>query len=110
MAFAMELCTDKAKWDAFVAASPQNSIFCQTVFLDAMGDEYELYLVSEGAALQLGAIVIKKGGQPALSPCGPTMYQGVLYSKELAESPSHRRIKSALEAAEFLFARLSEIH
>ena len=110
MALAMEICTDKAKWDAFVASSPQNSIFCKTVFLDSMGNDYDLLLVSEGATPQMGAIVIKKDGQPALAPCGPTMYQGVLNSKELEDGPSHRSIKSALETAEFLFARMSETY
>lgn len=110
MPFTLEPCLDKAKWDAFAAASPQNNIFCRTPFLDAAGDGYELWLVSDGGKPQLGAVVMLKDGTASPAPLGPTLYQGLLFSKELEAEPAHRRIKAALEAAEFLLQSLEARH
>jgi len=110
MTLKMDICNDKAKWDAFVATSPHNTIFCKTVFLDSMGEDYDLILVSEDDSPQLGAVVIKKDGRPVIAPCGPTMYQGILFSKEMAEHPSHRKIKTALETTEFMLQNMSEAY
>jgi hypothetical protein len=110
MPYAMEICKDKAKWDAFVAGSPQDNVFCKTAFLDGMGEEYDLVLLSEDGIPQLGAVIVKQAGRPAPAPRPFTTYQGVLCSRELHESPSHRKVKATLEACEFLFSRLSEAY
>jgi hypothetical protein len=100
-------CTDKQKWDAFVRASPQGHIFCQSRFLDALADDYELVAVEEGGRITIGAVVMLRSGVALQVPYPLTMYQGVLCCAESEQMPYHRRCAWLLERIEFLLSAMA---
>ena len=103
-------CKDKAKWDAFVAASPQGNVFCGTPFLDALGVDYDLLFVEENQQSQLGAVVIKREGRPIQAPYPFTMYQGVLFDGSSVTMPHHKRMKWGLEVVEYMLMEMASIY
>ena len=105
MSLILKLCDDKQWWDNFVAASPQENVFCTTPFLDAQGEDYDLLLVEKDGHPQLGAVVLKRDGQPVPAPF---MYQGILFDGSSRRMPHHRRVKWALEVTEFLLAEMEQ--
>ncbi len=103
MSLSLTLCTTPSVWDAFVASSPQGNIFCRTAFLDALDVEYDLLFVEENGRPRLGAVVLKRNGQPipALYP-----YQGILFDGSSRSMPRHRLVKWTLEVTEFILAEM----
>jgi hypothetical protein len=99
-------CDNKELWDGLVRASPQGSIFCQSPFLDALGEDYDLLLVEDGGEPQLGALIMKRDGQPVQAPYPFTLYQGVWLSSSLVRLPQHRRTLRTLEVTDFLLSQL----
>ena len=100
MTLAIARCTESAVWDAFVASSPQGTIFCRTVFLAAQGKEYDLWLLERDGDLQAGAVVM-------VGDCRPYLYQGILYGSQSRSLQPHRRAKWTLEVTEKILAELS---
>lgn len=108
MGLRLDLCNDKAVWDSFVAKSPQETVFCMTSFLDALGAEYDLLLVEEDGVLELGAVVLKWDGMPIKAPFPLTMYQGVLFSDVSNGKPCHSRVKRQMDLLDFLIAEMAQ--
>src|SRR5438128_2814999 len=106
MTLQLAACHDRARWNDFVNASPQGNVFCLTPFLDALDEDYELLVVEDEGDLQLGAVLIKKDGQPIRAPYPFALYHGVLLSQRLWELPQHRRVKRYMEVIDFLLAEL----
>ncbi|HEY9206254.1 MAG TPA: GNAT family N-acetyltransferase [Candidatus Methanoperedens sp.] len=101
-------CKDFAYWDNFVATSPQGNIFCQTAFLDALGEDYELLSVQEDNSPKLGAIVLEREGQLLHAPYPFTMYQGVLFDGISCNMPYHRWVKWSMEITNFLLDEMEK--
>lgn len=108
MALTLTDCTDKDRWDRFVAASPHGSVFCRTPFLDALHEDYRLLLVEEQGTIQAGLILILRDGQPYPGQYRLTLYQGVLLSSDLCTRPPHTRINQTLVVLDFLLAELEK--
>jgi hypothetical protein len=103
-------CTDKEKWDGFVDSSPQGNIFCKTIFLNALGEDYDLLMVEEDNHIKMGAIILKQNGKPIKAPYPCTIYQGILFDNSLQNLPQHRRIRKQMEITQFLLRNLNEYY
>jgi GNAT superfamily N-acetyltransferase len=108
MALTLIECTDKERWDRFTEESPHGSIFCLTPFLDALEEEYRLFLVEEEGEAQAGVVLILHGGQPFPGQYPLTMYQGVLLGVNLCRQPPYRRAPQTLEVLDFLLTELEK--
>lgn len=104
----IDKCTDLSAWDAFVAASPHGSIFCRTPFLTALGVDFDLWVVSADGQPQVGAVVLRRGGDLLPAPYPFTMYQGVLLAATAAAAPPHERFRRLPELLDFTLRELSE--
>src|SRR5438874_12923972 len=101
-------CTDKNRWDRFVAASPHGSIFCVTSFLDGLGEDYQLLLVEEGGEALGGVLLHLRDGQPCSGQCIFGIYQGVLLRPNVRGEPPHRRVRGSVHLLAFLLAELEK--
>lgn len=108
MALRLVECTDKDSWNRFAAESPHSSVFCLTPFLDALGEDYRLFVVEEHGKTLAGVALLLRDGRPYLGQYPLTMYQGVLLSAELCRLPQHRRSHRTLEVVDFLLAELEK--
>lgn len=80
-------------WDAFVAASPQGSVFSTTPFLESLGGFYELWCWQERGAPQAGCIVWPQdGGRPF------NLYQGLLLSADMVSPRGQQRAQRVIAA------------
>lgn len=102
------LCKSPQIWDAFVAASPQGSIFCKTAFLNSLDVEYDLWLLEEGQEPQAGAVVLRNNDEVLKAPYPFTMYQGLLFTGDTSSWLSHRRTKWTREILETLLTGLTD--
>ena len=104
--YELQICDERKEWNDFVATSSQGNIFCQTQFLDAHPQDYELLFIRNGGTNQLGALIAKEeDGQSTLNPF---MYQGVLFDSSVANFPPHRRVKKSLGLVDYLLAELEQ--
>jgi hypothetical protein len=95
-------CLNKTRWDEFVRGSPQGNIFCESRFLDGLGDEYELVVIEEGGKIALGAVLMLRSGLVLKAPYPLTMYQGMLCCAESRQMPYHKRCSWLLERVEVI--------
>lgn len=93
-------------WDAFVARSPQRSIFVQTTFLAALRIPYDLVTVRENGAIVAGAAIACPDGRAADGVVAFTQYQGILLADH-SMLPTHSRISREFRLLEFLIAELA---
>ena len=107
MPFVVTRCEDTQRWNQFVDSSPQGTVFCGTPFLDALGEEYELLLVESDHRPQLGAVVLKRNGQPIQAPYPFTMYQGILFDQTSRTMAHHSRVRWSLEVTHCLLAEMA---
>ena len=107
MALELVECREDAVWDAFVQASPQGNVFCQSSFLAALGVNAHRYLVTENSNTRFGAIVLERDGAALPAPYPFTMYQGVMLAGDLATLPAHKAVPAGLELNDFLLAELA---
>jgi len=108
MLLEMVKCTDKSKWDEFVNDSPQGSVFCRTAFLDALGVDYDTWLLEDRGQSQLGTVILRKGEEILPAPHGLTMYQGPMFSKCVNAQPLHTRTTLILKLTEEFITYLSQ--
>jgi GNAT superfamily N-acetyltransferase len=108
MPLTMIPCVDPSLWDAFVAASPQGSIFCRKAFLNALEIDHDLWFLEEGDRVQAAAVILKREGQPLLAPHTFTLYQGLLLAPAGCALAPHSRAKWTLEVTQALLSQLSE--
>ena len=108
MSLTMVQCTDKTRWDEFVRNSLQGSIFCQTAFLDALGVDYDTWLIEDKEKAQLGTVILRKGAEILPAPHGFTMYQGLMFSNYVNAQPLHTRTALILKLTEEFLANLSQ--
>jgi hypothetical protein len=107
---ALEPCPSAAAWDAFVAASPQGSVFCASWFLAALGVEVDRYFLRVGGRVLAAALVLRRDGFVLTAPHPFTMYQGVLLAPEVAAWPAHRAGKGIVDLTTALLDGLSARH
>jgi len=107
MRMEFSICRDKQRWDAFVVKSPQGTIFCESRFLDALADDYELPVIEEGGHITMGAVVMLHDGAVLPAPYPLTMYHGALCCAESERMPHHRCARWLPERVEFLLAAMA---
>jgi len=108
MSYQLIKCMNDDTWNEFVKTSPQSNLFCQTNFLDACQQDYDLLLVTKGELILSGIAIIK--GDDGVPVKDQFMYQGVLFSKYIESLSSHKKIKKALELTQFLLIELESIY
>ncbi len=97
---------DKAVWDAFVATSPQRSIFVFTKFLDSLQADYDLVACYEKGNIVAGAIVMRtEFGEPAVTQYPLTQYQGILLADNTNQA-THSQITHEYRIVDHLVAQL----
>ena len=110
-ALALAPCTDPADWNAFVAASPQSTVFCRAPFLGALGLRHELWWVTERGTPRLGAVIVKDdAGVPLRAPFPLSLYQGLLLHPAHAALPVHSRVPWTMALVERLLGGLEVSH
>ena len=97
-------------WDAFVAASAQGSVFCDSRFLEATGVRWEVLALGSGGVPEAAALVVFDDDAPVRAPGRYTVYQGVLFGETVSRLASHRRIPRCLELVGGLIETLAERH
>lgn len=108
MSLAMIQCTDKSRWDDFVKDSSQGSIFCRTAFLDALGVDYDTWVLEDKGQAHLGTVILRKGKEILPAPHEFTMYQGPMFSKYVNTQPLHTRTTLILKLTEEFITSLSQ--
>lgn len=99
---------NRSAWDAFVATSPQRSIFVFTRFLNSLITGYELVTCREGGVIVAGAVILHSGdGSPLRKPQQFTQYQGLLLADNTGMK-RHSAITHELAVVEYFLARLTE--
>jgi hypothetical protein len=103
---ALDEAVDDAAWDAFVARSPQGTVFSSTAFLRSLGAPFRRLVVHDGAATLAQVALVEDGaGQAIRFPFTP--YQGVLFAPPGAELP-RQRVLDEFRLTEFLVAQLTQ--
>lgn len=103
----LERCTELGSWDNLVADSPQGSIFCQSLFLNALEVEYDLWLVLRAGQPELGAVLFRRGDEVLPAPYPFTMYQGMFFTQAVATLPYHNRFRKIPAILDFVLGELS---
>jgi hypothetical protein len=100
-------CDDKTRWDEFVSSSPQGNVFCRSAFLDALGIDYDTWLLQANGRIKAGAVLLKDGqGNVLTAPYPLTLYHGVLLDEGLMSEQPHHRYKEGLEITASLLNEL----
>lgn len=101
---------DPARWDAFVAASPQRSVFVTSAFLRSLGTPFELVTCRVDGRIVAGSpVMLADDGRPLPSVHPFTMYQGLLYADPGGARP-HRRVPNELAACQAFVDALMARH
>jgi Acetyltransferase (GNAT) domain len=96
-----------ADWDAFVATSPQGSVFCDSRFLEATGVRWETLALGSAGGPEAAALVVFDRNEPVRAPGRYAVYQGILFGEEVFRLAAHRRIPRCLELVEGLIEALA---
>lgn len=95
-------------WDAFVATSPQRSIFAYSKFLDSLLADYDLVTCYDKNKVVAGTIIIYTDSKsPMNSPFPFTQYQGILLADNTALE-MHSQVTLEFKIVENFIARLSK--
>ncbi len=108
MNYQIKKCIDSNHWDDFILSTPQNNLFCQTAFLDACRQDYDLMFITKGDLILLGVVIIKNNDRTPIK--NQFMYQGVLFSKYFELLSLHKKIKMQLDVIQFLLIKLESIY
>jgi hypothetical protein len=108
MSLTMVQCTDKSTWDDFVKNSLQGSVFCRTDFLDALGVDYDIWLIEDRGKPLIGTVILRQGVEILPAPHGFTLYQGPIFSHHVNAQPLHTRTALILKLIEEFLAHLSQ--
>ncbi|MCX6950812.1 MAG: GNAT family N-acetyltransferase [Verrucomicrobia bacterium] len=97
----------KAGWDAFVATSPQRSIFVETRFLDSLLTGYDLVTCRDGGVIVAGAVIVHspEGGARG-KPQQFTQYQGLLLADNRGVK-KHSALAHELGVVEYFLGQLT---
>lgn len=94
-------------WDAFVARSPQRSIFVQSAFLASLQTKFDLVTVRENGSIIAGVAIGRDAdGKPVDGVVAFTQYQGILLA-DYSAFPTHSRIAREFKLLEFFIAKLA---
>lgn len=97
---------DDAAWDAFVAASPQGTVFSSSAFLRSLGAPFRRFVVhGGGAALAQVALVEDAAGGAIRYPFTP--YQGILFAP-VGDALPRQRVLDEFRLTEFIVAELTQ--
>jgi len=109
MTISLVECKEKESWNQFVKNSPQGTVFCSTLFLDALGEDYDLLLLEDDEGIpQIGTIVIKRDDKPICAPYPDAMYHGILYNESFYKQPFESRVRKGLELTDSLLTLMAE--
>lgn len=82
-------CEDLSEWDAFVRASPQGNIFCDSRLATAVDDKFEPWFLLRGDDVKAGIPLFRRpDGGATTMPF--TYYQGLLLSPDVAQMKNQR--------------------
>lgn len=96
---------DDAAWDAFVAGSPQGTVFSGTPFLRSLQAPFRRFVVhGNGTALAQVAVMEDAAGNGVRFPFTP--YQGVLFAPAAGREP-RQRVVDEFRLTEFLVEQLT---
>jgi hypothetical protein len=97
---------DDAAWDAFVAASPQGTVFSATPFLRSLGAPFRRWVVqgTGGAPLAQVALVEDADGRAVRYPFAP--YQGILFAPK-GDALPRQRVLDEFRLTEFIVGELT---
>lgn len=107
---------DDATWDAFVAASPQGSVFTQSWFLRAITAAdpdvamERLFFFDRdprASAPRAAAVVVRRAGAVVSAPYPFAPYQSLLLAADVASGPPHRAGKEVVDVAQGLVTALA---
>lgn len=99
---------DKQVWDAFVATSPQRSIFVYSKFLDSLLVDYDLVTCFNKGRIVVGVVVIYADSGSPIDAIFPfTQYQGILLADNSSQA-GHSQITHEFRFVEYFIARLTE--
>jgi hypothetical protein len=107
MPFQLLKCSNETEWNAFVDESPQGSIFCNTRFLQSLGEDYELYFVADDGNKIAAFPLLLKEREPLPAPYPYTCYQGIMFASQIEQLPQHRKIPYRLKVLEYLLGELT---
>lgn len=98
---------DKENWDAFVATSPQRSVFVYSKFLDSLQANYDLVTCYEKGKIIAGAILIfSNTGEPISGMFPFTQYQGVILADN-TQKAAHSQLSQEFKIVEYFIEQLT---
>lgn len=101
-------CDNDAAWDEFVENSPQGSIFCLSSFLTTLEKTVHRWFVYQSGSVVAAYPVLLENGNPIVAPHAFTLYQGLMFEREIDSLPYHSGVPQKLKIAEFLVTNLAE--
>lgn len=106
-------CEDDARWDDFVARSPQGSVFARSWYLRAIASTGQAradrwWLLDAGRRPLAGALVLRDGPRPLDAPFPFSPYQSLFLSPEVARAPVHRSGKEIVDVSTSLVSALAD--
>lgn len=104
----IDICDNSLEWDLFVTDSPQGSIFCQTAFLDALGVDYDTWLLKVGGMALVGTVILRRGKTILPASHEFTMYQGPMFASYINTQALHTRTALILKLTEEFIVSLSQ--
>ncbi len=99
---------EKHLWDAFVATSPQRSVFVYSNFLDSLHVGYDLLTCYEKGQIVAGAVLIyTEAGEPIDGAFPFTQYQGILLADN-SKKAAHSQITHEFKVVEHFIKQLTD--
>lgn len=100
----------KICWDAFLACSPQRSIFVYTKFLDSILCKYNLVTCYKKDKIIAGVVIIySETGEPIISTHACTQYQGIILAESNLKA-THSEISHEFKAVEYFIKKLTDCY
>lgn len=109
MEYTLSIAIDDNEWDDFIQKSPQANIFSESGYLSALDVPFTRYLVrTQHGEILAGTAIIERGVQMHAAPYPFTPYQGILFARQVAQQPNHKRSVSEFRLSEFLINQLAD--
>jgi hypothetical protein len=98
---------DLETWDAFIARSPQRSIFTHSRYLGASGRKFELSFIYQGQQIKAGVCMVLSDDERSCELDDLVIYNGILFDETNARKPSKVRMEQ-FELTEFIIKTLDK--
>ncbi len=91
-------------WETLVKTSPQGEIFNSQWFIDALKINYTLYRVADKAGRILAGFCILEDAAELMLPAPYpfTPYQGILFTKDVSDMPTHKKNGIEFQLTQFI--------